>query len=76
MVKSVHPVVTQKPLIVERAELIFNPRTYRYIGNILSYGSSYAPISSTLVTTRFVSSAPAVPSDRAVFPLPQCVVGI
>jgi hypothetical protein len=75
VILSVHPVESQNYLYVERAELIFNPRTYQYIGNILLYGGFHAPISSTLVTTRFVDSAPAVPS-HAITSLPECVAFI
>jgi hypothetical protein len=70
--RSVHPVESQKYPYAGQAELIFNARTYRYMGSVYRYGGAFAPGSSTLVTTRFVDSAPTGPTAD-IMPVPECV---
>jgi hypothetical protein len=73
VIRSVHPIRIQNTFYVKRAELIFDPHTYRYIGNSLVFGGSPPkPLTSTLITTKFIDSAPTT-SERYQMILPTCV---
>jgi hypothetical protein len=60
--------------LAQQAELVFSPRTYRYIGNVVD-GSSTGSTrqSSALITTRFTSTYPHHSPPGYSFPVPGCI---
>jgi hypothetical protein len=56
------------------AELIFSPRTYRYIGSVID--GSHTRESSALITTRFTSTSPHHPRPGFGQPQWNCIVQV
>ena len=73
VVRTVHPIkrIGNVPSTA-RAEFIFNPHTYRYMGSVEYYSGGPSPVASTLVAATFVNAAPYEPSGY-IMPLPECI---
>lgn len=60
--------------VVRQAELIFSPRTYRYVGNVLDGDfTGGTRQSSALITAEFTSTYPHYLRPGYAFPVPGCI---